>query len=433
MRDCGIINSQLDDLGFTLRVGVGVITCLPKLLVERNVKKVFIIADKNTYAAAGEEVVQVLEESGIVTKTYIFTSDKLEPNESAVGLAAMHFDSSVDAIVGVGSGVINDISKIISKISGKLYAIVATAPSMDGYASATSSMCVNGLKKSLQVKCPDIIVGDTNILCKAPVKMMLAGLGDMLAKYVAICEWRISSVINDELFIDNVADMVRASLKTCIDNSDGLLCRGQEAAEAVFYGLVLSGAAMNIANSSRPASGIEHYISHIIDMRSEEFGTPSDLHGIQCGIATYISVKIYEKLKALIPDKSRAIKYVRDFDVSKWSAVLKNFVGRGADPMIQLEKIEKKYDAMRHLVRIERIVEKWDKIIDIINQELPALTELEAFYDKLGMPKTLGEIGIEDSMLPLIFNSTKDIRNKYVLSHLCFDLGIIDEVWDDKY
>ena len=66
---------------------------------------------------------------------------------------------------------------------------------------------------------------------------MLAGLGDMLAKYVAICEWRISSVINDELFIDNVADMVRASLKTCIDNSDGLLCRGQEAAEAVFYGL----------------------------------------------------------------------------------------------------------------------------------------------------------------------------------------------------
>ena len=114
MRDCGIINSQLDDLGFTLRVGVGVITCLPKLLVERNIKKVFIIADKNTYAAAGEEVVQVLEESGIVTKTYIFTSDKLEPNESAVGLAAMHFDSSVDAIVGVGSGVINDISKIIS-------------------------------------------------------------------------------------------------------------------------------------------------------------------------------------------------------------------------------------------------------------------------------------------------------------------------------
>ena len=190
---------------------------------------------------------------------------------------------------------------------------------------------------------------------------------------------------------------------------------------------------MNIANSSRPASGIEHYISHIIDMRSEEFGTPSDLHGIQCGIATYISVKIYEKLKALIPDKSRAIKYVRDFDVSKWSAVLKNFVGRAADTMIQLEKTEKKYDAMRHLVRIEKIVEKWDEIIDIINQELPALTELEAFYDKLGMPKTLGEIGIEDSMLPLIFNSTKDIRNKYVLSHLCFDLGIIDEVWDDKY
>ena len=425
-----IIKDKLEGLGTSLLIGSGVVNSLPAILSKHNVKKAFVVADKNTYAAAGECVIQVLEKSGIRTSAFTFGTDILEPNESAVGAVAMNFDYSVDAIVGVGSGVINDICKIIAKMSNKPYAIVATAPSMDGYASATSSMCVGGLKKSLQTMCPDIIVGDTDILKKAPIKMMLSGLGDMLAKYVAICEWRISSIINDELYIEDVADMVRSSLQKCIDNSDGLLCRDEDAVEAVFSGLVLTGAAMNIANCSRPASGGEHYISHIIDMRSEEFGTPSDFHGIQCAIATYISVLVYEKLKSLTPDKARALKYVAEFDYTSWSKELKDFLGRGADAMIALEQVEKKYDVSKHAARLDRIIEKWQDIIEIVNQELPTLSTLEALYDKVGLPKGLDEIGVCTSMLPLIFKSAKDIRDKYVLPRLCFDLGIIDAIWD---
>ena len=47
--------------------------------------------------------------------------------------------------------------------------------------------------------------------------------------------------------------------------------------------LVMSGVAMEVAGSSRPASGSEHLISHAYD--SHRGATPS-LHGLQVGVAT---------------------------------------------------------------------------------------------------------------------------------------------------
>ena len=55
-----------------------------------------------------------------------------------------------------------------------------------------------------------------------------------------------------------------------------------ERTQAVFDGLVIGGIAMAYAGVSHPASGVEHYFSHVWDMRGLEFGTKVDLHGIQC-------------------------------------------------------------------------------------------------------------------------------------------------------
>ena len=219
----------LKTIGIDLLSGNGALRSLPQALRDRSVHSVFLLADKNTYAAAGEQVFSLITNAGISVKSYVFEETHLEPNEGAVGLAMMHFDPTVDAVIGVGSGVINDIGKIVAHVSGKRYVVVATAPSMDGYASASSSMSIAGLKVSLPSKCADIIVGDTDILCEAPIEMMRAGLGDMLAKYVAICEWRISNLINGEEYLEDVADMVRTSLKKCVDGADGLLARDKTA------------------------------------------------------------------------------------------------------------------------------------------------------------------------------------------------------------
>ena len=396
-----------------------------------NAKKAFVYGDINTYPIAGEKVCKILGECGIQPLSYVFSQKHTEPDETAVGSLFMHFDSECDIIVAIGSGVMNDLGKILSKHTSKPYIIVATAPSMDGYASATSSMAMDGVKVSLNTRCPDVIIGDTDILKTAPVHMIKSGLGDMIAKYTAICEWRIANLLTGEYYCEGVADFVRKSLEKCISNADGVLIKDDACIEAVFEGLIGCGSAMEYAGCSRPASGGEHYLSHIWDMRSLEFDTPMDLHGIQCAIGTLYSVKIYDKLKKYIPDKHKALEYVNNFDFEKWSRELEVFVGAGALPMIALEEKEQKYNKDMHKKRLEDIIDNWDKILDIINQEVPSSEELEEILDKIQSPKSVENIGMDLSVLPMSLKASKDIRDKYVLPRLLWDLGILDEVSND--
>ncbi len=340
----------------------------------------------------------------------------------------MHFDPSCDVVVGVGSGVINDVCKILSHLTGKPYIIVGTAPSMDGYASATSSMSRDGVKVSLNSRCADVIIGDTDILKTAPTHMLKSGLGDMLAKFVSIAEWRIAHLITGEYYCEEVAELIRGAVKKCVDNAEGLLARHEEAIEAVFEGLVIGGVAMAYAGVSRPASGVEHYFSHVWDMRGLEFGTQVDLHGIQCAMATMKSVELYGKIMALTPDWEKAHAYVEAFDLESWNGQLRDFLGSSAETMIELERKEGKYRKDTHPARFALIQKHWDEILEILRQELPATEELQNLMDTVGISRDLSTIGVDAETARTTFRATKDIRDKYVLSRLAWDLGVLDDL-----
>ena len=423
--ECGKLHkAMLDDV----IIGKGVLEKLPEVIARYGAKKVFVFADPNTDAVAGIRVAKILENSGIAYTKYVFFTGELEPNEEAVGSLMMHYDASCDLIVGIGSGVLNDIGKILANISNHPYIIVGTAPSMDGYASASSSMARDGLKISLNTRSANVIIGDIDVIKTAPVKMMVSGLGDMLAKDISICEWRISNLINGEYFCPTVANTVKEALQKCVDHASGLLNREEDAVQAVFEGLVLGGIAMNYAGVSRPASGAEHYISHVWDMRGLEFGTPVDFHGIQCAIATLYIAKIYEQIKKITPDREKALAYVQSFDLESYHRELKEFLGIAADSMIALEKKEGKYNVEAHAKRLEVILANWDGILQIIEEELPSAEFLEKLMDSIHAPKTASDIGIDEELVPMSFVTAKDIRDKYVLPRLAWDLGVIDEL-----
>ena len=434
MEQCNAMNGKKCSCGkihsFQTRVvtGKGALERILECITAFNARKVYLLSDRSTYRAAGERVCKLLQEAGIDYVSHCFREVCPEPDEESVGSAIMHYEADCDLVVGIGSGVINDIGKIVSAVAGKLYIIVATAPSMDGYASATSSMTRDGLKISLPSKSADVIIGDTEILCQAPLKMMKSGLGDMLAKYVSICEWRIAHLITGEYYCEEIARLIRNAVKRCVDNAEGLLHREEAAVEAVFEGLVMGGIAMNYAELSRPASGVEHYISHVLDMRGVEFGTVVEPHGIQCAAGTLMAVKAYEKLVTLRPDREKALSHAERFDYEAWSADLRTLLGKGAESMIALETKEGKYNAGRHSVRLERILSHWEEILEIIGQELPSSAELETLLDTVGLPKTLEELGTPETLFPAIFRATGDIRDKYVLSRLAWDLGVTEEL-----
>lgn len=423
---CGKTHSVAIDAVVT---GSGVLKRLPEFVGQYG-SKPFVVADVNTYAAAGEQVCQILRAAQIPYGSFIFREKALEPDEKAVGAAFMHYDKSCDVILGVGSGVINDICKILSNLTAKPYIIVATAPSMDGYASATSSMSRDGVKVSLNSRCADVIIGDTEILKRAPIHMLQSGLGDMLAKFVSIAEWRIAHIITGEYYCEAVAGLIRGAVKKCVDNAQGLLEREDTAVEAVFEGLVIGGVAMAYAGISRPASGVEHYFSHVWDMRGLEFGTPVELHGIQCAMATMKAVELYEKVMEITPNWEKASAFVENFDLDAWNTELRTFLGSSAETMIALEKKEGKYRKDTHPARFRVIEKNWDAILEILRQELPAREELRKLLDTVGISRDLTTIGVDRETARQTFRATKDIRDKYVLSRLAWDLGILEDLCD---
>ena len=131
---------------------------------------VLLVADENTFAAAGAQTRTAL--AGKRIKNVIFSGKQiLVPNEAAIETVTKNLDDC-DLIVGVGSGVIQDLCKYVSHTCNVPYIIVATAPSMDGYASTGAAMITGGMKVTYPAGLPMAILADTEVLANAPIPML---------------------------------------------------------------------------------------------------------------------------------------------------------------------------------------------------------------------------------------------------------------------
>ena len=163
-------------------------------------------------------------------------------------------------------------------------------------------------------------------------------------------------------------------------------------------------------------------------MRALEFGSPASTHGFQCGVGTVLAAKIYDMLREYTPDREKAISAYESFNYEDYKQQLSTLVGKGAETMIRHEeRIEHKYDKEKFLARLDRIIDKWNEILDIINTEIPTEEELNSLLHRIGAPRSMADIGIDDGNIGEVFEATRDIRDKYVLSRLIFDLGLTDE------
>lgn len=260
-------------------------------------KEILLVSDNNTYKALGKCVENELTESGYKINNIILVSDgDLIPDEKAIGRVLVEVNNETELIVAVGSGSINDICRIISAKTHIPYVIMGTAPSMDGYASTVSPLIIDGAKVTYPGTNPYAIIADSNIMKDAPFEMICAGFGDILGKYTALSDWRLSNTILDEYFCDTTEKLVRNAMYKCFENIEGAVKRDVKAIEYISEALILSGIAMTLSGNSRPASGAEHHLSHYweIDKLSRKLEHP--LHGNSVGVGTVISAWLYKKL-----------------------------------------------------------------------------------------------------------------------------------------
>ncbi|MBE6668466.1 MAG: iron-containing alcohol dehydrogenase [Ruminococcaceae bacterium] len=414
----------------SISVGSGVINAVPEVLTSLGIKKPFIVTDCNEYEAAGKRAEAILKAAGIPYSLHVIPGEpekRITPSEFAMGSIALNLDVSCDAILCVGSGVMNDLCKTIANLTGKPLAVIATAPSMDGYASDVASMVVNNIKLTLKEVIPAALVCDVDIMSQAPMHMLHAGLGDMIGKFSALCEWKIATIIKGEYYCAETAALVRESLRRITEGSNGVKDRNPESIKSIAEGLILSGIAMAYVGHSRPASGLEHYFSHCWEMMYLAKGEECDLHGIQVGVGTLLVLKIYEYIKTLKPDMERVKAAADSFDPDAWEANIRRVFVDTADGIIAMEKKLGKNEGAARMARAAKIIENWDEILKIA-EEAPSFVEIESIMKNAGMPTTPEEIGISKKEVIDAFVCSRDVRDKYLLSSMLWDIGYMDDV-----
>lgn len=274
-------------------------------------KRVCILADENTekYSVGIEKM---LKDNGNATHVFVYPEKEPTADESSVALAVEKSTDS-DYILSVGAGTLNDLAKYAGFLTKKRSGILATAPSMDGFSSDVTPLIENGFKITRKAQAASDVLIDYDILRAAPPVMVGAGVGDILAKFCSLSDWKISELLFGEEYNLKAASLMRNALDECYNSATKILKGDKDGLSALMNALLISGYAIVIAGSSRPASGAEHHMSHYLEMDFLKRGKRIPLHGVKVGLGTMVSLFLYHNISRFDFSGREKILPVADF------------------------------------------------------------------------------------------------------------------------
>ena len=374
-------------------------------------RHILLVADTNTYAVCGAQTEAQL--SGRLENRLIYQrSGILVPDEEAIGELQALVTEKTDLIVGVGSGVIQDLCKYVSFQRGLPYQIVATAPSMDGYASTGAAMIIGNMKVTYSAHVPQAIIGDVDILKDAPMDMIRSGYGDILGKYSCLNDWHLSHLVNGEYFCPRVHDLMMQMVKKTRPLGQGLQARQPQAIQILMEALCGAGVAMAMVGNSRPASGSEHHLSHFFEITGIVFDQPYLMHGTDVVFSAVYTQRLRRQLLALpqIPQK-------RAFDRQQWETEIGRVYGSAAQGVIALQDRLGWYQQDRYPAYLE----KWQQIREVL-ADAPSEAELLDCIASVGLDIADYENLYGRQKLADAVRYAKDLKDRYTVLWLYGDL-----------
>ena len=281
-----------------LEFGVGCMKKVPDMFKKLFPgKKAIVVADNNTFKAAGQTVDTYLRESGLDVETpFIFEDPELFAEWKYIEQLEAYLKERDVIAVAVGSGVINDLTKLVSHHLGRRYIIVGTAASMDGYTAYGASITYEGNKQTFDCPAPMGVALDPTIAAKAPEGMSASGYADLMAKIPAGADWIIADCVGSEAVDPFAFALVQDKLRDALSEPDAVAAGDVEATGKLADGLIMSGFAMQAISSSRPASGTDHQFSHFWDMEGLCYEGKHVSHGFKVAIGTLVSTACLEYL-----------------------------------------------------------------------------------------------------------------------------------------
>ncbi len=393
-----------------ISIGEGAIDTLSDIVSEYS--KILVVADGNTYAAAGDKVCTAL--SGKDYKKCIFGTELLVPDERAIAKIEESITDETELVIGIGSGVINDLCKYTSFRRGLPYVIVATAPSMDGYASVGCALILDGLKVTLNGKVPMAILADTEVLANAPLGMILSGYGDIIGKYSCLSDWKLSSLVNGEYLCEEVWQATMREVEKTRALAGRITTRDKTAVGSLMESLVAVGVLMAYVGNSRPASGSEHHFSHFFEITGIIGGKDYLPHGIDVFYSAAETAKLREKLLALekIPETSEYDEALRIIETERIYGKLGRETLALQERVGFYREIEKRLSVYRN---------RWEDIRKLLS-EAPTFKEMKEMLTDVGMnysdfEKYYGRDSIDDATL-----YAKDTKDRYTVLWMYYDI-----------
>ncbi len=371
---------------------------------------IVVVADNNTFPLCGEKAIASL--AGKVAHTLIIRRNgALVPDEAAVAEITSALTDGTDLLIGIGSGVIQDLCKYVSFRQGIDYAIVATAPSMDGYASVGAAMIMDHMKVTYTAHVPVTIICDTDILKNAPLEMIKAGYGDILGKFSCLNDWKLSHLVNGEYYCPFVAELTEQMLMQVKDLGPRLLARDPEAIELLMEALIGVGIAMSYVGNSRPASGSEHHLAHYFEIVGLVKQQPYFMHGIDVVCGSVYTQRLREALLALNAPPA-ASRHARE----QWESEIRRIYGSATEGVLALQNRLGLYDINRNSI----YAAKWQEIKALL-AETPSSQEMCAYLASAGLDirEFENEYGTDKIRDALLY--AKDLKDRYSVLWLYYD------------
>ena len=402
-------------------LGHGALKSVPELLKTYFPGRIpWLIADGNTWNAAGEAVYRYLTEAGMnPAEPYLFPADPRPHPDYAISckLAEIMADNTVP--VAVGSGVINDLVKCASGIRKVRYCCVATACSVDGYTSKGGAMTVEGTKKTVPCPAPYAICADVDVLEKAPPEMFASGYADLAAKIVGGADWIIADTLGFEPIRKDIWDLIQVPLRDQLADPADM--------GAVFNGLASAGYGMQMYHDSRPASGSEHMYSHIWEMEGLTCHGADVSHGFKVAIGTLTSTLLLEYVVnhdfAELKDRMKVPLTETERRREVAGLLKKNCYGPGP-----AETAVKKYLTPEQTLERRQLIEsKWPELRTRLKERIIPFDELRAMLKKADCPVTPAQIGLSREQYLHAVPTAQLIRVRYTVLDLLYECGLLDD------
>jgi len=254
-----------------------------------------IVADKKTKKLSGDEISKVLKKANYTVKEKIVSAPTISEVNNVVKYA---HKNKIDMLLGVGGGSVIDITKLSAYELSKQFISVPTSAAHDGIASPRASLKDRKGSVSKTAMSPLAILADTYIINKAPFRMLASGCADVISNLSAVMDWKLAHRLKGEEYSSHAAVLAETAAQLIIGHADEIKPNAEESAWTTVKAAIVSGVAMSVAGSTRPASGAEHMFSHMLDhlgpgivLKGRKGRKP--MHGEQCGVGAIMIVYLH--------------------------------------------------------------------------------------------------------------------------------------------